>query len=67
MIHSLARVSPILRSLLDNEHQKSVELQQDDQTVLAGEENVHVTDDSISEIMFNFTSQVDCCVLITQQ
>ena len=45
-------MSPILRSLLDNEHQKSVELQQNDKTILAGEENVHVTDDSISETMF---------------
>ena len=35
-----------MRTLLDYEHEKSVELEEDDQAVLAGEEDVHVADDT---------------------
>ena len=33
-----------MRTLLDYEHEESVELEEDDQAVLAGEEDVHVAD-----------------------
>ena len=35
-----------MRSLLHNEHKEPVELEQDDQTVLTCEEDVHVADDT---------------------
>ena len=42
-------MSPVLGPLLEDQHQQAVDLQEDDETVLAGEEDVHVTDDSIPE------------------
>ena len=38
---------PVLRPLLDEEHEQPVELEEDHQAVLAGEEDVHVADDAV--------------------
>ena len=39
--------TPVLRPLLQDQDQQAVNLQEDDEAVLAGEEDVHVTDDSV--------------------
>jgi len=45
-------VSPVLRSLFYNKNKKPVELKKNDKTVLTSEENVHMTDYTISKGLY---------------